>query len=135
MRNTALTPAPYYNLLGFDRSNNGKIDLLNHERIDMAGSALSVVVPGIPRFTQCSTYMNLESGGYYIGPIIDIPGESNMVWGLGAIYNSMHKGGYLFANIDKTGRPDDIKELAQTPTVLDQNGKPASNFCQRFWFV
>jgi hypothetical protein len=126
-RNTALTPAPYYNLLGYDRNQNGKIDLLNHERINMAGFTLISGCIWYPQvYYNTGTYMNLETGGYWIGPIIDIPGEGEYYagWGLGAIYNSMYKGGYLFANIDKTGRPDDIKELTNADSlILDQNGK------------
>ncbi len=126
-RNTSLTPAPYYNLLGYDRNQNGKIDLLNHERINMAGFTL---ISGCTWYNQVyyntGVYMDVESGGFYINPIIVIPGEGEQYtgWGLGAIYNGIYKGGYLFANIDKTGRADDIKELTYADSLtLDHEGK------------
>jgi hypothetical protein len=51
--------------------------------------------------------------GYYGGPSSILRG-----WGLGAIYNSPHKGGYLFADIDK-----DKKLTYRDAFNLDKEGK------------
>lgn len=90
----------YYNLLGVDKNNNGQIDLLNFERMNMAYFA---IYPSIASFYNTQNAINNLTGGFYLGLATDVPAEYETfaAWGAGCIYNSAYKGGYCIADFDR----------------------------------
>jgi len=97
---------PYTLNIGYDFNDNGKIDWRNAELFSL--SAFTHKQNRDDQLTLGQVYYNTTlirydeesiKGGWDITP------NPNLVppttgWGLGAIYNSAHKGGYLFADID-----------------------------------
>lgn len=111
----------YYNLLGIDKNQNGKIDILNRERMNVAGfrSPSLEDLPSNAFLYNTGSVLDSE-GRFSTVPLYDIPPENLQFsgWGLGNIYNSMYYGGYCFPDID-----DDGVLTFNDSISLDQEGK------------
>ena len=97
---------PYTMNVGFDFNDNGKVDWRNAELFSLG--AFTHTQNRIGQLTLGQVYYNTTlikfddesvKGGWDVVP------NPNLVppttgWGLGAIYNSAHRGGYLFSDID-----------------------------------
>ena len=98
--------------IGFDFNDNAKVDLKNAELYNLGGFIHTASKAG--QITLGQVFYNTTlirydeqsiKGGWDVTP------NPNLVppttgWGLGAIYNSAHRGGYLFADIDENKRLD-----------------------------
>jgi hypothetical protein len=103
---------PYTLNIGFDFNDNQAIDLKNAELYNLGGfihtaSKLGQITLGQVFYNTTLIRYDEQSikGGWDVTP------NPNLVppttgWGLGAIYNSAHRGGYLFADIDENKRLD-----------------------------
>ena len=119
---SAIMTETYYNMLGYDRNNNGKIDLMNRERLNMAGFTFY----GIPVTYYTGILRHPLDEGFRINPI-HFPVRDDVEYygmGLGAIYNSRHYGTLMFADLDSTGRADEDKQLTFADSlILDEEGR------------
>ncbi len=93
---------PYTLNIGFDFNDNGKVDWRNAELFGLGGFTHKQNREG--QLTLGLVYYNTtltryDDGTWDINPNPNLP-PPTVGWGLGAIYNSAHKGGYLFADID-----------------------------------
>lgn len=93
---------PYTLNVGFDFNDNGKVDWRNAELFGLGGFTHTQNRQG--QLTLGLVYYNTtltryDDGTWDINPNPNLP-PPTVGWGLGAIYNSAHKGGYLFADID-----------------------------------
>lgn len=111
----------YYNLIGVDKNENGVIDPLNFERINMAGFN----VAGGYALYNTQNAINPLNDGFYVNAVGDIPPEYETFagWGLGCIYNSAYKGGYCLPDVDRNNQLSFNDSLA-----LDQEGKVKFKF-------
>ncbi len=98
---------------GFDFNDNQKIDTRNSE-LCLPGTFYQLPKPGADQQEIGKVYYNTtlvrydeESihGGWDVTPNPNLT-PPTVGWGLGAIYNSPHKGGYLFADIDPNQKLD-----------------------------
>lgn len=101
---------PYTMNIGFDFNDNGKVDWRNAELFSLGAFTHTQNRTG--QLTLGQVYYNTTlikfddesvKGGWDVTP------NPNLVppttgWGLGAIYNSAHRGGYLFSDIDGNKR-------------------------------
>ena len=102
---------PYTLHIGFDFSDTGRIDYRNSE-LFVLGGFRHTARRNTHQRSLGTVYYNTtlyryddESvrEGWDVDPNPLLPPEGEG-WGLGAIYNSPHRGGYLFADIDGDGR-------------------------------
>ncbi|MDD4029738.1 MAG: hypothetical protein PHX86_08585, partial [Caldisericia bacterium] len=109
----------YYNLLGIDKNQNGSIDVMNRERMNVAGFRSSTTLAPDAFLYNTGSVLDTQ-GRYDTRPLHDIPPENQQWsgWGLGNIYNSMYYGGYCFPDID-----DDGFLTFNDSISLDQDGK------------
>jgi len=111
----------YYNLIGVDKNENGNIEPLNFERVAMDGFS-NVGGAGL---YNTQNAINPLHGGFYTGAVTDVPPEyvTFAGWGLGCIYNSVYKGGYCIADLDRNNQLTFNDSLD-----LDQEGKVRFKF-------
>ncbi len=103
---------PYTLNVGFDFNDNGKVDWRNAELFSLGAfnhsqnGSLQITL-GKVYYNTCLVMYDEESikGGWDVNPNPNLTPPLTG-WGLGAIYNSAHKGGYLFADIDDNARLD-----------------------------
>jgi hypothetical protein len=109
----------YYNLLGIDKNQNGNIDIMNRERMNVAGFKSSTTLAANEfLYNTCSIR---DTRGWFSTVVLhDIPPEGYYQegWGLGNIYNSIYNGGYCFPDIDDNGILTFNDSIS-----LDQEGK------------
>jgi len=103
---------PYTLNIGFDFNDNGKIDIRNSELYGVGTFTHTMNRDGQRTLGQIyynTTLFRFDENSIHGG--WDVEPNPNLVppmtgWGLGAIYNSAHRGGYLFADIDPNQKLD-----------------------------
>jgi hypothetical protein len=103
---------PFTLNIGFDFNDNGKVDWRNAELFSLGAfnhtqRASNQITLGKVYYNTCLVMYDEESikGGWDVTPNPNLT-PPVVGWGLGAIYNSAHKGGYLFSDIDDNKRLD-----------------------------
>jgi hypothetical protein len=101
---------PYMLHIGYDFNDNGKVDVRNSELYTLGAFRHTANRSG--QVSQGQVFYNTSlfrydeqsiNAGWDITPNPQLPPPLSG-WGLGAIYNSAHRGGYLFSDIDGDGR-------------------------------